>query len=94
MRVVYPLQARERKAVDVLVQIISKLAEEKILGRACRVIANLSQDSLCAKDFLSLGVLPWLLKTLKESKTPKVRYYCRWLQFLINLKAPIFVCLS
>jgi len=66
-------QARENKAVEVLVRIISTLAEEKILGRACRVIANLSQDALNSREFLNLGTVPMLLKTLKEVKCPKAK---------------------
>ena len=58
--------------MEILFRIISTLAEEKILGRACRVIGNLSQDFASGKEFLGLGVMPWLLKTLKEAKTAKV----------------------
>ena len=66
-------QAREHKGVELLVRIISTLAEEKILGRVCRVIANLSQDGVNSREFLNLGIIPLLLKTLKDVKSAKAK---------------------
>lgn len=52
--------------VSVLVKIISSLAEEKILGRACRVIANLAMNDIAASDFHKYGTVQLLQKTIRD----------------------------
>ena len=56
----------KNNGVNVLVKIISSLAEEKILGRACRVIANLAVDAIAASDFHNKGTVQLLQKTIRD----------------------------
>ena len=52
---------------------IFQLNEESILCRACRLLANLGQDSDINKMLKNLGYLIVLVKTLNEMKTPKAK---------------------
>ena len=52
--------------VQALIRIISTLAEEKILGRACRVIANVAMDNAAASDFHKQNAVRLILKIIKE----------------------------
>ena len=57
--------------VNTLVKIISTLAEEKILGRACRVIANLAMNEVAATDFHNRGTVQLLQKTIRDVNSAK-----------------------
>ena len=59
--------------VNVLVKIISSLAEEKILGRACRVIANLAMNETATSGFHSKETVRLLQKTLRDVQGAKAK---------------------
>lgn len=59
--------------VNILVKIISSLAEEKILGRACRVIANLSMNDAAASGFHNKETVRLLQKTVRDVHGAKAK---------------------
>lgn len=62
-----------RTNLRVLTSILTSLDEETILGRTCRVLANVAQDSENAKLLRSQGLLSILVKTLNEMKNVKAK---------------------
>ncbi len=64
---------REDHGLQTLVNILSNLSEESILGRACRVVANAAQNHANAKTLRSLGLVLILVKTLNEVKGAKAK---------------------
>ena len=64
---------KSNNGVNVLVKIISSLAEEKILGRACRVIANLSMNDAAASEFHKKETVRLLQKTVRDVQGTKAK---------------------
>ena len=71
------MQSEARKQMKphlrILTSILSSIDEEAILGRTCRVCANVAQDPENGRILKNLGLLNILIKTLTELKTPKAK---------------------
>ena len=60
--------------LKIIVSILTSIDEEAILGRTCRVLANVAQDMENSRILKNLGLLMMLVKTLNEFlKTPKAK---------------------
>ena len=60
--------------LKIIVSILTSIDEEAILGRTCRVLANVAQDMENSRILKNLGLLLILVKTLNnELKTPKAK---------------------
>ena len=60
-----------KNGVQILVKIVSTLADENIIGRACRVIANLAVNEVAASEFHNRGTVQLLQKTIRDVNEPK-----------------------